>query len=124
MHKTLVLFSAVVACLGASGCGSDKAETLNCGELLPVEQASFTPLAELVTVPGAKGCSNCHDTQTPIYGYNFEGPGVAYDALASKTDVIYAQVASGAMPKDGVAWDEADLQLLRSWYCHGATYDE
>ncbi len=107
-----------------SSCGFDESERLDCNDLLPAEETSYTEVAALVTTPGAKGCSNCHNTASPVYGYNFEGPGVAYDALSTKIDLVYAQVASGAMPKDGVRWSGANLRLLRSWYCHGAIYEE
>jgi len=106
-----------------AGCGSEAVGHTTCDDLLPVDEARFDALFDLVSGPGSKSCSGCHNTRSPLWGYNFEGRGTAYDALANKMHLIYPQVVSGTMPQNGTAWDEADLQLLRSWYCYGATYD-
>jgi hypothetical protein len=106
------------------GCGTSGDEALHCDDLAPAEQATWAAVAELVVEPGPKSCGSCHHTETPLSGYNFEGPGVAYDALSTKMEIIYTQVASGEMPETGERWTEDDLRLLRSWYCNGAFYDD
>jgi mono/diheme cytochrome c family protein len=113
---------AAIAC--SIGCGTRGDEALHCDDLLPAEQADYAAVAALVVEPGPKSCGSCHNTETPLSGYNFEGPGVAYDALSTKMEIIYTQVASGEMPETGQQWDEDDLKLLRSWYCNGAFYDD
>jgi hypothetical protein len=113
---------ALLSLAGGSACADDHA--LHCDDLLPVEQATYSAVVELVVKPSAKSCGTCHHTDTPIGGYNFEGRAVAYDSLSTKMEIIYTQVASGEMPEMGERWDEADLRLLRSWYCHGAFYEE
>ena len=116
------LICAALACL--AGCGTDGHDALHCDDLLPAEQASYAAVAALVVDTGPKSCGSCHNTDFPLGGYNFEGPGVAYDALSTKMEIIYTQVASGEMPETGERWTEDDLKLLRSWYCHGAFYDD
>ncbi len=105
------------------GCTGDPNETINCDNLAPPAASSFSAVTALVTSSGSKGCSSCHNTTTPIYGFNFEGPAVAYDALMTKMDIIYPQVASGKMPQNGTRWSSQDLQTLRSWYCYGGFYE-
>jgi hypothetical protein len=102
------------------GCGNAH-EKVTCDDVGP---ADFKAVAQLVTSATAKGCARCHNTRTPVYGYNFEGPAVSWDALVNRMDSVYAQLASGEMPKDGERWSEADLRVLRSWYCHGGFYEE
>lgn len=113
----------VVAALQTVACGSSD-EHLHCTDLVPPSMATFSEVATLVTDDGPKGCASCHNTTQPLMGLNFEGPAVSYDALKHKMPLIYPQVASGAMPPYGVPWHDRDLRLLRSWYCHGALYDE
>lgn len=108
----------------ATACVPDDQLTLTCDDLLPADEAGFVAVSALVVEPGPKSCASCHNTHSPVAGLNFEGPGVAYDALTTKTDRIYAQVASGAMPKSGEPWSDDDLRLFRSWICHGGLYDE
>ncbi len=106
-------------------CAEPTQTTLRCHDLSPAGTAGFTALFGLVAAAGeAKSCSDCHNARTPIHGYDFEGKAAAYDALSTKAKIVYAQVASGNMPKVGEPWDEADLQLYRTWYCDGAFYDE
>ncbi len=121
LSTSVLLFA--LECLLVCSCGSAAHDTLTCTNLLPVEQVSYKALASLVVGPGPKACSTCHNARTPVYGYDFEGPGVAYDALSTKAEIIYADVASGAMPKAGATWSVLDLQLFRSWYCYGAAYE-
>lgn len=104
-----------------SGCGSPW--ELHCDDLLPREQATYTQVKALMVEPGAKSCSGCHNTRTPVRDLNFEGPGVGYDALVSRPQIIYEQVASGEMPEGGQRWSEDDLRVLRTWYCNGALYE-
>jgi hypothetical protein len=119
------MFIAVFA-LGplVGSCGPRTPNSLRCTDLLPAEQAVFSRVAELFVTPSPTGCSNCHNTLAPVRGYNFEGPGVTYDSLLTKIDPIYVQLSTAAMPKDGVAWTDPQLQLVRSWYCYGASYDD
>lgn len=95
---------------------------LDCVDRLPPGDATYSRVSELVIGPGPGSCSGCHNTESPLNGYNFEGPGVAYDALTAKREATYATVASGRMPKGGPAWSEEQKRLLRSWYCDGALY--
>jgi len=106
-----------------AGCGPGEGLELTCEDLGPAEQASFRPLAALVTEPGARSCAACHNTASPVRGLNLEGPAVTWDAFTSKPDLVYAQLASGAMPEDGVAWSDEELRSFRTWYCNGAIYD-
>jgi len=124
VHLSRLVNVAALALLFSVGCTGDSDETLNCDDLAPADQATYADVAALVAAPSAKSCSRCHNTQTPIYGYNFEGSAVAYDALSTKMDRIYPQVASGRMPQIGTAWDENDLRLLRTWYCNGAFFED
>jgi len=119
---TWMLVAAAAAAGGLTACGPG-ADEIDCHDLLPRNEVRYAALATLITTPGPKACSPCHNTRTPVAGYDFEAPGITYDALTTKADIVYGQVASGRMPKTGVAWDESDLQLLRSWYCYGAPYD-
>lgn len=96
---------------------------LHCRDLLSPSQVDYDDVAQLVTSQRDAGCASCHNTITPVGGYNFQGPAVSYDALTTKTAVIYTQVASGAMPQGGPQWTARQLQLLRSWYCHGGAYE-
>jgi uncharacterized membrane protein len=109
-----------VASAALLGCGSPY--ELHCRDLLPVSEATFVQVRALVVDPGARSCSRCHNTRTPVRNLNFEGPGVAYDALTTRMRAVYEQVASGEMPKGGPAWSEQELSVLRSWYCQGAPY--
>ena len=84
----------------------------------------YSDVAPLLVESGPRGCSDCHNTETPINGYNFEGPGVTFEALTRKIEIIYPQIASGLMPQDGEPWDDVELRMLRSWYCDGAFYEE
>jgi mono/diheme cytochrome c family protein len=111
-------------CLALLGACSSEAPQLHCDDLLPASESGYARVAELVVEPGSKTCGSCHNTDTPLGGYNFEGRGVAYDALRTKMPTIYTQVASGGMPEKGESWSDADVRLLRSWYCYGAIYED
>jgi len=119
-RRSAVLLLSLAATV-VSGCGS--VHDLQCTDLLPAASVSFADVRALIVDTGPKSCSRCHNTATPIYGYNFEGPGVAWDALTTRTDPIYGQLSSGRMPKDGTRWTEGDLRILRTWYCNGAIYE-
>ncbi len=101
-----------------AGCGAS--DGLRCEDLLPASQAPYSAVAALVLGPSTKSCSQCHNVDSPVYDYDFSGAGVSYEALTTHMPLIYADVASGRMPKAGLRWTDADLQLLRSWYCQGA----
>jgi hypothetical protein len=103
-----------------TACGS--AHVLECKDLSP-EAVSFQDVSARIVDIGPQACSRCHNTTTPVYGYNFEGPGVAYDALTTRMEPIYESLASGSMPQDGTRWTEEDLRILRTWYCNGAFYE-
>lgn len=105
--------------LVAVGCAT---EGTSCDDL-PPQRASFAQVSAFFMDAGAKGCVRCHNTREPVHGLNFDGPGVTYDALTTRYDAIYEQVASGAMPKDGARWSEGELNQLRSWHCQGAIYE-
>lgn len=106
-----------------AGCGN-ASERVSCDDVLEPSEAGYKAVAALLTGSTAKGCARCHNTRSPVYSYNFEGAGVAWDALVTRMDSVYAQLASGKMPKDGERWSDADLRLLRSWYCNGGFYEE
>ena len=114
--RTLLVGSALLA----TSCGSPY--EMHCNDVLPASEASFTQVKALVVDANPKSCSRCHNTRTPVRDLNFEGPGVAYDALTSRPAIMYEQVASGMMPQGGPRWDEGDLRVLRTWYCNGALY--
>jgi hypothetical protein len=195
--QSIILVLSLVAVLSPAACGrgitslDDPSATLNCGDLLPPEQTSFDALYALVAEPGSsKGCAGCHNSVTPVYGYDFSTKAAAYDAFSTKAAIIYGQVAAGQMPKEvdvpeasegerkvgescsetdrcvepwdcvqgtcvegerkfgevcteaehcieslacvdgactppwaGTPWEVPDLQLLRSWWCHGGFFD-
>jgi uncharacterized membrane protein len=108
---------ALLLLLGLLGIGCGTPHALRCEDLLPSEEARFEFVQGLV-----RDCARCHSTATPVRGINFEGPGVAFEALTRRRDSVYEQVASGEMPQGGPAWGAAELKLLRSWYCAGAPY--
>lgn len=114
----LVLLAALAACAPQADLA------IECDDLAPADEARFPAVAALVTDPGPRGCAGCHNTDSPVAGLNFEGPGVAWDALTTRPELIYAQVASGAMPEDGVRWSEGELRLLRTWLCDGGVYED
>lgn len=114
----LPVFAALL--LPAAACGS---EGTRCDDLLPPDQAGFAQVSALLMESGSKGCVRCHNTREPEAGLNFAGPGVTYDALTTRYQAIYEQVASGGMPKDGARWSEREVDMLRSWHCQGAMYE-
>jgi mono/diheme cytochrome c family protein len=120
----MLVLTAMLALTAVRACAAGGDETLHCDDLMPAEDATYGAVAALVVEPGPKSCGSCHNTETPLGGYNFEGPAVSYDALTTKMEIIYTQVASGEMPETGERWDDEDLRLLRSWYCRGAFYEE
>jgi mono/diheme cytochrome c family protein len=114
----------MIASVAIGACAADGDHALHCDDLLPDDDATYGAVAALVVDPGPKSCGSCHNTDAPLGGYNFEGRAVSYDALTTKMEIIYTQVASGEMPETGQRWDDDDLRLLRSWYCRGAFYEE
>lgn len=105
----------------ASACYAPKAERISCAGTLPPEQANFSQLTALVLDP-LKGCtaSGCHSADTQQAGLRLDTPNLIYDEFATRTDIVYAMVASGEMPEGGVRWEDPDLLVFRSWYCNGA----
>ena len=104
-------------------CLPPKDERLTCDDLLEASEVRYGDLEALVTsAVDEKGCgvADCHGADTANQGLRFDTPSTAYDALTTRLDAIYGQVSSGEMPEDGDRWDEADLRLLRSWYCNGS----
>ena len=120
--RYISILAGVLGC--AASCAGDDAEVLHCRDLAPASEATFSAVSAIVTGSSRKSCAPCHNTETPLWGLNFEGPAVAYDALTTKMHLIYPQVATGAMPEVGEAWSLADLRLLRSWYCRGGFYED
>lgn len=121
-HAIVLMLAGVVA-----GCGRDSQQT-NCDNLLPAAETSYIALAQIVTdTNDARNCAACHYGSAPVAGLNLESAASSYFPLRDRFDTIYAQIASQDMPPleegDGTAWSEADLRLLRSWYCRGAFYD-
>ena len=116
--------SSPIACgRGLTGL-DDPAATLHCRDLGDPSEATFAALVALVAEPGgAKSCGGCHNARTPVGGYDLATRSGIYDALTSRTEIIYGQVASGAMPEVGEPWSEEDLRLLRTWWCHGELVD-
>lgn len=106
----------LIACLPPKG------ERLACDDLLEPSEVRYSELEALVTSNEGKGCgvADCHGSDEANQGLRFDTASSAYDALTSRVDDIYGQVASGEMPEGGTRWEESDLQLLRSWYCNGS----
>jgi hypothetical protein len=100
---------------------SPGSERLSCRDTLPPAEASFRSLAALVLDP-LKGCTatGCHAADTQQQGVRLDQRALIYEEFATRPDDVYALLASGEMPEDGVRWSEADLRLFRSWYCAGA----
>jgi uncharacterized membrane protein len=110
---------AVLPLLAACG---DAHEQMSCDDLLPASEATFSQLQALVTSRG-KGCSSsdCHGSEEAAKGYRLDEPSLIYDEFTNRIDSVYAEVASGSMPEGGRRWSDADLQLVRTWYCNGAS---
>ncbi|MEZ0314041.1 MAG: hypothetical protein ACAI38_19890 [Myxococcota bacterium] len=117
--KHLVLLAALAVC----ACGRDE-DQINCDDLLPPEETSYRELALIITSEeDPRNCAQCHKGNEPARGLNLETPQSAYFTLRDRIDRVYANVATGEMPEDGLEWGDAELRLLRSWYCRGAFYD-
>ena len=51
-----------------AACGVTGDEVVHCEDLLPPGDATYSQVATLIsTVGGAKSCSGCHNTRTPIF---------------------------------------------------------
>lgn len=113
----LALLGAIVA-----GCVPSAREHLTCGDILAADPSDFSQLVALISTDPDKGCAatQCHSGQTQEQGLRLDTRSLIYEELTTRTDLIYAMVASGEMPDQGTPWDEADLRLFRSWYCNGA----
>jgi hypothetical protein len=98
-----------------------ESERVSCRDTLPPEQASFSALTALVLDP-LKGCtpSGCHAADTQQHGLRLDQPQLIYEEFSTRSDDVYALLASGQMPEDGVRWTDEDLLLYRSWFCNGA----
>jgi hypothetical protein len=117
--RRIVFLAALAIC----ACGRDES-LIDCDDLLPAEETSYRELALIITSEAdPRNCAQCHQGDAPTYGLNLETPQSAYFTLRDRIDRVYANVATGEMPKDGLAWGDAELRLLRSWYCRGAFYD-
>jgi hypothetical protein len=103
-------------------CLSPKDERLTCDNLLEPSEVRYSDLEALVTSGEGKGCgvADCHGSEQANQGIRFDTASNAYDALTTRVEDIYGQVASGEMPQGGTRWEESDLRLLRSWYCNGS----
>ena len=105
------------------GCGRDP-EQINCDDILPAEETSYHAVALLITDRrDPRSCSECHNGDSPMFGLNLETPQSAYFTLRDRIDRVYASVATGSMPEEGLEWGDEELRALRSWYCRGALYD-
>lgn len=98
-----------------------ESERLSCRDTLPPEQTSFSSLTALVLDP-LKGCtaSGCHAADTQQHGVRLDQPELIYEEFAVHPGDVYALLASGEMPEDGVRWTDDDLRVFRSWYCNGS----
>jgi len=112
---------SVLSCLCVS-CLPPKAERLNCDDLLEPAQVQYSTLQAQISGQGEKGCAfpACHGAEVANHGIRFDDAGSTYDALTSRIDDIYGQLAAGTMPRGATRWEASDLQLLRSWYCYGS----
>src|SRR5688572_23325626 len=97
----------LILLIAVGGCASPY--ELHCDDLLPPEEATYQHVQALVVASRAQACSRCHNTRTPVRDLNFEGPGVAYNSLTGRMPTVYEQVASGAMPRGGPRWSDAEL---------------
>jgi hypothetical protein len=107
--------------LAAWGCsGGD--EAMHCDDLMPASDAKFSDIESLV-FSARKGCAaaDCHGQEQAKGGYRFDESFFVYEEFTTRIDYVYPQVASGEMPEDGRRWSEADLRLVRTWYCNGAS---
>ena len=118
-RRLRVAAAGAIAILGS--CRESDSERLSCRDALPPDQASFRSLTALVLDP-LKGCtaSGCHAADTQQRGVRLDQPDLIYEEFATRPDDVYALLASGQMPEDGVRWAAEDLRLYRSWYCNGA----
>ena len=103
----------MTACLG------DDPDILSCDDVDGVEQADFAQVAADLQM----WCQGCHNSDSPVYGYDFSSKTKAYESAVHRADRIYAQVATGQMPPGDVGWNETQLKAFRTWYCHGAFYE-
>ena len=102
-----------------AGCLGDDPDILRCDDIDGVESVSFEQVANELQL----WCQACHNTDSPVYGYDFSSKAKAYESAAHRADRIYAQVAAGLMPPGGAGWNESQLRAFRTWYCHGAFYE-
>jgi len=111
----------VAAQLLCIACYPPRSEQISCDDTLPPGQASFDQLTALALDP-LKGCAadGCHSGYSPQRGVQLDRSTLIYEEFSSNAEVVYALVASGRMPEDGVRWDDDDLRTIRSWYCDGA----
>jgi hypothetical protein len=96
-------------------------ERLTCDDVLPPGEVKYSDLESLIGGMSEKGCafSECHGGNAQQRGLRLDSPALIFDELSTRTDLIYAMLASGQMPAQGTRWDEADLRVFRSWYCDG-----
>jgi hypothetical protein len=110
------LLSALAACVAS------EPERLTCDDVSAPDPTDFAQLAALISAPDGKGCANgqCHGVPTQEQGLRLDTPSLIFEELTTRTNTVYAMVASGEMPDHGTPWDANDLRLFRSWYCNGA----
>ena len=113
----------VVLALSLVACGRS-ANQINCKDLLPAGEATYSAVAAIVTsTDDPRNCAVCHNGSDPLYNLNLGSPEAAYEDMVTQIDYVYAQIASGQMPQHGQRWSDDDVRLLRSWYCEGALRD-
>ena len=121
--RSHVVAAALLVSVGLTACGRS-ANQINCDDLLPAGEATYSAVAEIVTnTDDPRNCAVCHNGADPLYNLNLGTPDAAYEDMVTQIDYIYGQVAGGNMPRNGQQWSAADLRLLRSWYCDGALHD-
>jgi hypothetical protein len=105
-----------------ASCVPNAREHLTCSDISPPDPNDFSRLVALISTDPDKGCAatQCHSGQTQEQGLRLDTRSLIFEELTTRTDLIYAMIASGEMPAQGTPWDDADLRLFRSWYCNGA----
>jgi hypothetical protein len=104
---------------GLMSCGGAEEERLTCHDILPEEASGFAEVSGLLM----RYCGGCHHASSLVYGYDFGTPESVYRSVIYKSDIVYAQMATGEMPPDGPKLEDEQLRVFRSWYCRGALYE-
>lgn len=124
------LSAGSVCGVAAIGCAAPEDERVSCDDVLPPDEATFSDLKALMQRTDGKGCANesCHGAAHDAHGYRFDRDSAMYDALSTRFGAVYGVVAGETMPPTEerpnlATWNQADLQLLASWYCNGAFFE-